>query len=199
MSKYVPPSKRSGYISPTSSTLPPGHRKPFAPRSYQVSQIANQFNHGQSSTVTFFNIRQKPSPRLSWPEYYDPSRTPDNIPLPPSPPPPPPIHPLSYLISYVIIFPGAHPAWIKEDQLWMHTNADTLIEDSRGGRKNFGRPIPVFGGSHGRENSMVFQGWYLIDKLEVVEAASDELVRMLKIKEDAKGESSFRYVGYVEG
>ncbi len=83
-----------------------------------------------------------------------------DTPLPPSPPPPPPLHPLRNLVSYALIFPNAHPAWEREHQLWTHTNADKLIKDWDGEKKNFGRPIPVFKAVQFRRDQVGFEGWW---------------------------------------
>ncbi|OCF34696.1 hypothetical protein I317_03771 [Kwoniella heveanensis CBS 569] len=208
--RYVPPSRRAGYASSlTSNDLPPpGPRPIWQNRSraspddfltvYDMSQI---FNHPQDSTLTFFSY-----PYTSWPARpprpaYDPTLTAEQIPLPPSPPPPPPTHPLAHLLSYVVLFPNAHPAWKPKSEVWTHTNADILIEDFEGARKNFGRPIPVFQwrrGGYRRQNPrdwtprqsnddrFEFIGWWTLETLEVVPAMSEELRKMMQIKEEAK-------------
>ena len=164
--KYVPPSKRPGYVPPATSTLPPSSR-PYRPRQASASDLPtysplilnNVFTHAQDGTITFFSYpapfhhRQPPLP-------YDPTRTPLDTPLPPSPPLPAPIHPLSNLISYISVFPRAQPAWDSRGELWTHSSADKLIDDGKGEKRNFNRPIPVFVPAPGNLREFIFGGWW---------------------------------------
>ena len=161
--KYVPPSKRPGYI-PSSTSLPPARNFPSRERptttGIQIHQLSSHFTQPQDSTLTFFSYRlelPEQGPRLP----YDPSRSAEATPLPPSPPPPPSIHPLNHLISYIVIFPNSHPAWKAEHQLWTHTNADKMMSDWKGKKRNFGRPIPVFPPFKvGWKEQVNFDGWW---------------------------------------
>ncbi|WVF66908.1 hypothetical protein IAT40_001651 [Kwoniella sp. CBS 6097] len=207
--RYVPPSRREGYKpSPPSTDLPPSRpawQNRYRPNPADLMTVADMiriFNHPQDSTLTFFSFPYNTwTPRPPRPAY-DPTLTPERIALPPSPPPPPPPHPLAYLLSYVVLFPNAHPAWEPKSEVWTHTNADILIKDFEGAKKNFGRPIPVFqwrrGGfrrhqqprdwtpRQGNDDRFEFIGWWTLDTLEVVQAQSEELRAMMKIKEEAK-------------
>ncbi|WWD16656.1 hypothetical protein CI109_101086 [Kwoniella shandongensis] len=193
--KYVPPSRRPGYIPPSSSSLPPPGPSPqrtFRHHNqptdlYSPTDLFHIFNHSRQSTFTYFSfpvtLTRPPRPP---PMEYDPCRRPETTPLPPSPPPPPPQHPLSHLVSYVTIVPNGHPAWDSEMELWSHTNAEMLIEDWQGDKKNFERPLPVFKGWKGRQYEYEFHGWCTIDSIEIVPPHSDELKRMLAIKERSR-------------
>lgn len=164
--KYVPPSRRPGY-TPNSTDLPPP-----APafRSYQsrprqpiinLTELQTIFKHPQTHTLTFITWDDPPPPRERYHPPYDPSGTPLTIPLPPSPPPPPPAHPLGHLLSYISIFPFAQPAWESNKELRTHTGADKIIEDwEAGGKKNVGRPVPVFRLLRKNGSEMVFEGWW---------------------------------------
>ncbi|RXK41353.1 hypothetical protein M231_01258 [Tremella mesenterica] len=182
MSKYVPPSRRPGYV-PTSSDLPPAPRQPRQNRpdgpTYHMSDIEATFGSPQDSTLTFFSYPcpiRKFRPR----EPYDPSRTPYNTPLPPSPPPLPPPHPLRHLLCWITIFPDAHPAWQEKRELWTHTNAAKMIEDWNGEKKNFA----FISSTH-----FFFGGWWIIQDLQIVEPQTDELRDMLQRKEAARSYS----------
>jgi hypothetical protein len=163
MAKYIPPSKRPGYVPPAgpNSSLPPQNRPPIRGRDgtprYTAADFTQHFTHPQDSTLSYFAYPpiERSSPRPP----YNPSRTPQDTPLPSSPPPPPPKHPLNHLISYVCIFNNAHPAWRSDRELWVHTNADKLIADWEGDRKNFGRPMPVFEQMQGSRSHFTFSGW----------------------------------------
>ncbi|WVQ94709.1 hypothetical protein IAU59_001789 [Kwoniella sp. CBS 9459] len=207
--RYVPPSRREGYtFSVPSSDLPPARPSwQNRPRINQAelvtaSDMTRIFNHPQDSTLTFFSFPYTPWPARPPRPAYDPTLTAERVPLPPSPPPPPPPHPLAHLLSYVVLFPNAHPAWEPKSEVWTHTNADILIEDFDGAKKNFGRPIHVFqwrrGGEfrrnqprdrvprQGSDDRFEFIGWWTLDNLELVPAQSDELRAMMKVKEEAK-------------
>ncbi|WWC87716.1 uncharacterized protein L201_002608 [Kwoniella dendrophila CBS 6074] len=77
----------------------------------------------------------------------------------------------------------------EEPEIWTHTNADKLIEDFKGEKKNFDRPVPVFKSWRGgdRRDDFEFIGWWKMESLETVEPQSDELKRMMQVKEEAKG------------
>ncbi|ORY25847.1 hypothetical protein BCR39DRAFT_278948 [Naematelia encephala] len=188
--KYIPPSKRAGYV-PSPSSLPPSARRVSAGavdsniKTLSWDELSDHFQHPQDSTFTYFSYPLPPRPRYIRREY-DPSRTPETTPLPPSPPPPPPIHPLNNIVSYICIFQNAHPAWDTDGELWTHSNADKLLEDWKGLRQNFSRPVPVFRAIRGSKSVFGFYGWWIIQDLEVVPAGSDELKRMLKVKEDTR-------------
>ncbi|WWC99138.1 hypothetical protein V866_006033 [Kwoniella sp. B9012] len=189
--KYIPPWQRAGYTPSTSSNdLPPPrprwNNRPTPKDLYSQTDLLSIFNHPQDSTLTFFSYSLPPRPPR--PEY-DPTHTPESLPLSPSPPPLAPLHPLGYLVSYVVLFGNAHPVWNEEHELWTHTNADKLIEDHEGKRKNFDRPIPVFRSWRGHDHRAEFEfiGWWKMDSLEIVQPQSDELKRMMKEKEKSKG------------
>ncbi|WVW79973.1 hypothetical protein I302_101946 [Kwoniella bestiolae CBS 10118] len=191
--KYIPPWQRAGYTPSTSSNdLPPPGRKwnnrPPPKTLYSQADLLDIFNHPQDSTLTFFSFL--PPPRPARPDATPEStERPENLPLPPSPPPPAPPHPLGYLVSYVVLFGNAHPAWNDQHEIWTHTNAEKLIEDFVGRRKNFDRPIPVFRSWRGkdRRDEFEFIGWWAMTFLEIVEAQSSELRRMMQAKEQSKG------------
>ncbi|WRT65536.1 uncharacterized protein IL334_002481 [Kwoniella shivajii] len=189
--KYIPPSRRAGYVPtlPSKDTPPPRpsriSRDPLPDHLYSLTDLYRIFNHPQDSTFTFFSF---PAPFTSrrFKEPYDPTRTPYNTPLPPSPPPPPPPHPLGHLLSYLVLFQNAHPSWNDDNQLWTHSNADKLIEDHEKDKKNMGRPLPVFKSFKGRPGELEFIGWWKIEWLEVVRPYSEELKRMMEFKEQAR-------------
>jgi hypothetical protein len=163
MSKYVPPSRRPGYV-PSTSTLPPGYRSPgtAGEGQYTLSDLAEHFNHPQDSTLTFFSHPVPPTSdtRLG---YRDHLR--DTIATEPQPSAMESTleHPLRHLVSYGVIWNNAHPAWEKEGELWIHTNAEKFIDDYENEKKkNFGRPIPVFAQVRGRHKIVTFIGWWYI-------------------------------------
>ncbi|WWC60141.1 uncharacterized protein I303_102705 [Kwoniella dejecticola CBS 10117] len=188
--KYVPPSRRAGYTPSTSSSDLPPPRPQWNARAsenlYSNTELLNIFNHPQDSTITFFSF-PAPSrpPRIPAGD----SESATEVPLPPSPPPPPPPHPLGHLVSYIVIFGNAHPAWEAQHELWTHTNAHKLIGDYEGSRRNFGRPIPVFKSWKGRDRRDEFEfiGWWRLEGLEIVEPNTPELKRMMQVKEQARG------------
>ena len=171
--KYVPPSKRAGYV-PSTSSIPPTHvhnggfRARWTPGTslpegvYSRQDLEQHFTHNIEGTLNHFS-HLNPSfhdhkPRKG----YDPTRAlkdPQEIPLPFSPPPGLPIHPLKHLVSYIVLFPNAHPCWEKDRELWVHTSAEYIIEDEEGERKNFGRPLPVFQHAQARD-TFRFAGWW---------------------------------------
>lgn len=171
MAKYVPPSKRAGYV-PSESALPPQTRprpgsQPLSDL-YKTQDLSTHFTHPQDSTFTFFSYPLPPPPPTL---AYDLTRSPVDTPLPPSPVILP-RHPLEHVISYIVLFHNAHPDWDTARELWTHTNAAKIIEDywldgivhdqegEAGPRKNFGRPIPVFRSADRRaRGEMVFAGW----------------------------------------
>lgn len=182
MSKYVPPSKREGYKA-VSSELPPGYKPRRGKQDgkgdgdpkgdgsgdgdrHSLATLAKLFDTPNEGTFNYFNhipgnSNPRPRPRLP----YDPDRTPETAPLPPSPPPAEPQHPLGHLVAYIVMFGNAHPMWESHRELWSHTNAQKLIDDEKGLKQNFGRPIPVFQ-SHGRKGEpgrkTSFQGWWYV-------------------------------------
>lgn len=185
MSKYVPPSKKEGY-KPASVELPPGYKPRRERRDesgspegtgddgrHSRATLAKIFDTPNEGTFNYFNFNhptpgKRPIPKDRLP--YDPSRTPETTPLPPSPSSPEPPHPLGHLIAYIVIFGNAHPMWDSHRELWSHTDAQKLIDDEQGLRKNFGRPIPVFL-SHGRRSDpgfkTSFQGWWYVIVLQL--------------------------------
>ena len=212
--KYVPPSRRAGYIPPSAPTLPPGHspRQPpptARPREpvYPLSDIENAFNSPQHSSINFFayrypmerSVERRPErlwrPKLSEQSIDDAQEAMsdlqvstsgqeakphasiedsvekdaaeeapaviDRAPKPPAPSRQYPTHPLEHLISYITLFPNAHPAWATDKELWTHTSSQKLVEDWESGEKiNFGRPVPVFRAASARRGPMVFDGWW---------------------------------------
>ena len=164
MANYVPPSKRPGYVPSApppdsirgATTSARGGRGARGQASYDSSQLVEHFTHSPDSTLTFFSYRAPLTPPYERPAY-DPTRTPYNTPLPPSAPSPPPRHPLGGLVSFIRIFPGAHPVWVTHRELWVHTGAHKLLADHAGAKLDFGRPIPLFDGN--REWS-VFNGYW---------------------------------------
>lgn len=164
--KYVPPSRRPGFVPKAADQPPPGPRRPYQSSAraghptYTITEIQAIFGHPQNHTLTFFSFDDPPPAKQYNTTPYDPAGTPLSIALPPSPPPPPPAHPLNHLVSYVSIFPFAHPAWETKKELWTHTGAESIIEDFNGGQKSCGRPIPVFHFVRKTSNEMTFEGWW---------------------------------------
>ena len=78
---------------------------------------------------------------------------------PSSPPILPSPHPLAHLVSYIIVFHNAQPAWESDRELWVHTSAEVMTRDCEGQKKNFGRPIPVFQ-AQGSRQSFEFAEWW---------------------------------------
>jgi len=155
MAKYVPPSKRPGYV-PSQSSIPARRQQYCGKDTYNSRELAVHFTHPSDSTLTFFSHPLPlPPPRLP----YDPSRTPYSTPLPPSPVVPPK-HPLNNLISFIRIFARAHPAWASHRELWVHTQAEKIIKDYQGAKANFGRPIPVFEAAPLHGEKFVDAGWW---------------------------------------
>ena len=141
MAKYVPPSKRAGFvpiITPSTSG-PPLHKE----YGLGAGQLKSFFTHFSDSTVSFFSYpksRREPKPRLQ----YDPSRTPESTPLPPSPEPEP-RHPLDHIISHLQVHgSSAQPVWDSHQELWTYTNAQKFNTSPEKLTVNMGRPIPVF-------------------------------------------------------
>lgn len=168
--KYVPPSRREGY-KPVTTELPPGYR---TPRDRQVDGdgtatfvplIARIFDTPLEGTFNYFDyICPTPATRFQGRVLrpYIPEQTPEATSSPPSPPAPA-RHPLAHLIAYIVMFGSAHPSWESHRELWSHTNAERLIEDDKGLRMNFGRPIPVFqsnGNKEERSSVPGFAGWW---------------------------------------
>lgn len=164
MAKYIPPSRRPGY-TPTGSSLPPSTRE--RTDVYKAQDLSAHFTHPQDSTFTFFSYPLPPArPTL----LYDPTRSPEDTPLPPSPVILP-RHPLDHIISYIVLFPNAHPDWNTARELWTHTKAERLLADywkdgivrnqegEPGPRRNFGRPIPVFQVGNRVRGDISFAGW----------------------------------------
>lgn len=173
--KYVPPSKRPGYVPTTTSAPPPGptQRQYINPRSrdpnkptYTHSSIRDIFRHPQTSTINTFAFDEPEGRHRGHYTIYkrdpdsDDAPDPVTIPLPPSPPPPPMPHPLSHIVSYTMIFAYAHPAWESHRELWMHTGAEELLADFQGEKKNFLRPIPVFQAVRRNSGQVDFAGWW---------------------------------------
>lgn len=152
---YVPPSRRAGAVA--SAALPPGYKPKFKPQSevYTKYTLGYQFNHPLDSTLTMFSYHPKLTRRTRL--GYDPERSPEDTPLPPSPIIPP-IHPFSHLISYIVVFRNAHPDWDSAGELWIHTHAEELMKDCGAGKENFERPIPLFKEIASGER-LLFEGW----------------------------------------
>ena len=209
--KYIPPSKREGYVPPTTADTPPAPRAPYRarqsdedgtsswdhpkerfgipPRSAKPSwsdspahlrplrsidrdDLIRHFGHPHDGTLTFFGYlgregRSVASLTKYHPNYFSTPQPapldPDidiaaQIPLPPSPPPRPPPHPLENYLSYLLIFFNAQPQWKSDREIWLHTNAEKLIDDWNGAKKNYGRPIPVFQANS--RKYFEFGGWW---------------------------------------
>ncbi|WVQ79033.1 hypothetical protein IAT38_001125 [Cryptococcus sp. DSM 104549] len=207
-SKYVPPSRRAGYVPSSSSTPPSSARRgqPFRPktqldpRAVPVDILFDIFQHPQGSTLTWFAYKgedeeetgrsspPKVSPADPAPSTADTTPSNDVTPSPTPTPtvpviPPTPSHPLHYVISYITVFPRAHPLWEDEHELWSHSNMEKLIADWEGPKKNFGRPIPVFTPANRANYHTIFNGWWVIDRIHVAEPRSSEVNDMMKIKE----------------
>jgi hypothetical protein len=163
--KYVPPSRREGY-TPKATDTPPWVRLPkpqFRSSIKQDFQLLEQiFQTPQQGTYNYYLYPNPPQPILA----YDPTRTPENTPLPPSAP----SHPLGNLICYIMIFPRAHPLWEEGGELWHHTASETLAGDWKGEKRNFARPIPVFGtSSTGMKGKVHCLGWWWVLALLSIE------------------------------
>lgn len=167
--KYVPPSKRAGYV-PAKTELPPGYRPQRSvdrtdnDPQHHHTVIERVFDTHQQGTFNYFEFIPPPLPPQPGASY-DPYGPPHTIPLPPSPPPGATVpHPLGHLVAYVIRFGGAHPFWETNAELWSHTDAEKLIQDeSSGQKKNFGRPIPVFSAPARRIAFLEFDGWWYVE------------------------------------
>lgn len=162
--KYVPPSRREGYVAKPDARPPwIKDRKDDKPKSEynKFDQLDEIFGAIFQGTYNYFRYRA-PEPTPNKPLPYDPTRTPENTPLPPPiRSPVAPRHPLGNLVCYVMTFGKGHPLWHSGGELWSHTDSHILASDWKGDKRNFGRPIPVF---HVENNSgpgkLGFLGWW---------------------------------------
>ena len=67
-------------------------------------------------------------------------------------------HPLAHLVSYIMIFLNAQPAWESSREIWVHTSAETMMKDHERDKKNCRRPIPVFKALD--RGAFEFVGWW---------------------------------------
>ncbi|KAL7419673.1 hypothetical protein Q5752_005587 [Cryptotrichosporon argae] len=196
--KYVPLSRRAGYV-PSTSALPPD----YLPRGTPVAALAALAPY--SGTLNFFRfpaLRELPAP--------DSSSSPPAGPHQPAPHqhphPYPHPHPHAHVLAYLVLWANAHP---KAGEVWYHTDAGVLIDEFAhiqaegpgATRTNFGRPVAVFAGAPGRPRRRHICGLVVgprtrmlrhtaddrtINDLSVVEPGSDELKTMLERKEQAR-------------
>jgi hypothetical protein len=152
---YVPPSKREGNTSKP-ETSPEDAASKLDGKQYTKMTIGAHFTHPQDSTFTLFSHYPSAAAEAARAPY-DAARKPEETVLPSSPVVEP-THPLSHLISYIVIFRNAHPDWESNNEIWVHTHAAMMMADYEGKKVNFGRPIPVFKESH-RKRSIAFVGW----------------------------------------
>lgn len=162
MPAYIPPSKRPGFQVKPSDTPPwsrqtqpiPKYGKPKIQTDH-ILELEQLFQTHQQGTFNYFAYRPSATERA--PLTFGQKEGFEGIPNPIAPP-----HPLGHLIAYIMLFPRAQPLWESGGELWSHTGSEIMVEDWKGGKVNFGRPIPVFGGGSTRKDRFVFLGWWCV-------------------------------------
>ncbi|KAK6907176.1 hypothetical protein I203_101166 [Kwoniella mangroviensis CBS 8507] len=145
---------------------------------HNAYDLYNLFSTPQLSTTAFYAHKDSNPNALSeekWHKDHPPTQRYNDKP-----------HPLGELVSFVVIFENAHPAWEEDKEIWVHSKVDLLLKDHRGQKKNFDRPIPVFIAGRSKFGKFVFENWMTMDIVEVVPPHSEELKRMLQAKQDFK-------------
>ncbi|WWC87717.1 uncharacterized protein L201_002609 [Kwoniella dendrophila CBS 6074] len=145
---------------------------------YSAFDFYNLFSLPQLSTTTFFSFKDSNPNALSeeqWHKDHPPTGVYNVEP-----------HPLKDLVSFVVIFENAHPAWEEDKEIWVHSKVDIFLKDHDGDKKNFDRPLPVFLGNRSKLGKFVFEGWMTMELAEIVPPNSKELMRMLQAKQDFK-------------
>ncbi|WWC60142.1 uncharacterized protein I303_102706 [Kwoniella dejecticola CBS 10117] len=159
---------RIGYFNGTKQTI------------YTALDFYNLFSTPQLSTTSFFAHKDSDPDALNEEKWHKEHANPGKQHFNDT------VHPLKHLVSFVIIFDNAHPAWEDDNEIWVHSKVDIFLKDYRGPKKNFGRPIPVFKAGRSKFGKFIFEGWMTMEIAEIVEPGSDELKRMLQAKQDFK-------------
>ncbi|ORX36294.1 hypothetical protein BD324DRAFT_628204 [Kockovaella imperatae] len=207
---YTPSAKRFGKVSEPEATTggtpssfsrkrrdPPFRHESNVRTEFSREDLLRHFGHPHDGTVNFFgylNRTGKSPSRIQIDAEFvskiEKTSSEDGHPgraLERPPPPDSPPHPLSTIISNVLVFHNSQPAWRSNGELWLHSGAEHLTKDWHGPRKNIGRPIPIFQGMLGRK-LFEFAGWWLLDRIEEVSPRSEALLEILETKQ-----ASFSY------
>jgi hypothetical protein len=152
---YVPPSKRPGFVAKTTDK-PPWVRPARKTQEDHLLELETLFLTPQQGTFNYFAHKGKAPARSEGPANIE-GTLPSNLVIMGKEK-----HPLRHIIVYIMIFPRAQPLWELGAELWSHTGAEGMINDWKGNKANFDRPIPVFEGASSRRDRFTFVGWWYV-------------------------------------